>query len=140
MLVKIPSQNSKVIVCDDDPDILDAIVRLLELEGLTAIGVRNSAQLYQEIDEHRPDLLIVDLWMPQFNGEDIIRHIKSHPERSKMAILLISASMIGDRVGAQAGADAFLAKPFEMEELIAISKSLIQAGKQHDNRKVKAGN
>ncbi len=122
-----PSPLGKVIVCDDDQDILDVIVRVLELEGFSAIAVKNSTQLYQQIDEHQPDLLIVDLWMPQFNGDDIIHHLKNNPLRAQMAILLLSASVVGNRVAAHAGADAFLAKPFEIDQLIDISKRLVNS-------------
>lgn len=118
--------TNKVIVCDDDPDIINVVMSILQTDGYETIPVENSTQLYQAMDDHQPQLLIVDLWMPLLNGEDIIRKIRSHPVRSATPILLLSASMVGDRVGMQAGADAFLAKPFEMTELLQVVKQLIK--------------
>jgi len=66
----------KIIVCDDDRDILEMIDIILRDENTEVISVLNSLTLFAEMEKHKPDLLLVDLWMPVLTGDQIIRQLR----------------------------------------------------------------
>ena len=104
------------MVADDDTAILDSISLVLKHEGYdvdtTAQGetVLNMAEI--------PDLLLLDIWMSGVDGRDICKQIKQNEATSKVPVLLVSASREIEQSAREAGADDFLAKPFEMKDLI----------------------
>ncbi len=117
--------NKKILVCDDDPSILEMVGFVLELSGYTVITEENSMHLYKLIEKHRPDLLLVDLWMPLLSGDLIIKNLKADPELRDLPAIAISASRDGQYIAEEAGADGFIAKPFDIDHLLtAIEQQL----------------
>lgn len=110
-------QQKKILVADDDPAILDAVSILLEDEGYlvetTANG--NTAKIMKD---KLPDLLLLDIWMSGVDGRDICKYLKSQNRTRKIPIIMISASKDADESAMAAGADDFLAKPFDIEDLL----------------------
>ena len=107
----------KVMIADDDPGIVDSLSMMLEFEGYEVSSTLNGASLLQ-LTGTLPDLLLLDIWMSGVDGRDICKRLKKQPHTSKMTILMISASKDIGISALEAGADDFLAKPFEMEELL----------------------
>ncbi|WP_129717564.1 PleD family two-component system response regulator [Pedobacter sp. SYP-B3415] len=108
----------KVLVCDDDEAILDVTTLVLEDSGYEVTPVIESTQIYDVIRQVKPDLLLLDLWMPDLSGEDITRFVKSDAELQNIPIIIISASSEGRRIAEEIKADGFLPKPFDIDGLI----------------------
>jgi len=107
----------KVMIADDDPGIVDAVSIMLEFEGYDVKSTLNGGELLS-MDTDLPDVLLLDIWMSGIDGRDICRQLKQKPATSAMPVILISASKDIERSALDAGADDFLAKPFEMDELL----------------------
>jgi len=110
-------KQKRVMIADDDPGILDAVSILLEFEGYEVTAIPNGAELFT-IQKELPDLLLLDIWMSGNDGRDICKHLKQQASTSKLPIVLISASKDIERSAMEAGADDFLAKPFEINDLL----------------------
>ncbi|WP_221452840.1 response regulator [Mucilaginibacter sp. FT3.2] len=107
----------KIMIADDDPGIIDAVEMLLEFEGYEVTStVDGSAVL--NMKEKLPDLLLLDIWMSGEDGRDICKKLKHELTTKNMPVIMISASRDVKASALAAGADDFLAKPFEMDELL----------------------
>jgi len=107
----------KILIADDDAAILDSLTAMLTFEGYEVTAVSDGSVLLKM--KLYPDLLLLDIWMSGVDGRDICRQLKQQANTHKLPIVLISASMDIERSALQAGADAFLAKPFDMHKLVA---------------------
>lgn len=107
----------KLMIADDDRGIVDFLTILLEFEGYEVSSFSNGSTLLNMTGE-LPDLLLLDIWMSGVDGRDICKHLKQQPHSSHLPILMISASKDIEQSAMDAGANGFLAKPFEMAELL----------------------
>lgn len=105
------------MIADDDPGILDAVSIMLQYEGYEVRSTLNGADLLT-MESGLPDLLLLDIWMSGNDGRDICRYLKQQALTSTLPIVMISASRDIERSAMEAGADDFLAKPFDMDDLI----------------------
>ena len=112
------TQTPKILVADDDPAIVDAVQMMLELEGYEVDTTTNGETVYK-IKEQFPDLLLLDIWMSGQDGREICKYLKNEPHTKDIPIIMISASRDVIDSAKKAGADDFIAKPFEMNELLA---------------------
>jgi DNA-binding response OmpR family regulator len=116
------NQPKKIIIADDDPGILDAIEIMLNYEGYIVNTTLNGATLL-DIEDNFPDLILLDIWMSGTDGIDICKKLKVKPSMKNIPVILISASQDIEKSASEAGADDFLAKPFDINELLTkISK------------------
>lgn len=107
----------KIIICEDDILILDVLALVLANENQEVISVSHSPELMSTIKEKQPDLLIIDLQMPGLAGDEIVRELRASAKHSPLKVIMMSASLQGKAIAAACGADAFLAKPFDLGEL-----------------------
>lgn len=110
--------NKKILVCDDDEGILDMVSFVLEDSGFEVIPEKNSMNVYSLIEKEHPDLLLLDLWMPVLSGDQVLKVLKSSPATKSLPVIVISASTEGQRIAEEAGASSFLAKPFDIDQLV----------------------
>jgi DNA-binding response OmpR family regulator len=110
-------KQKKIMIADDDPGIVDAVEMLLEFEGYKVTSTVDGSTVL-DMKEELPDLLLLDIWMSGEDGRDICRKLKSKNITKNIPIIMISASRDIRDSAMAAGADDFLAKPFEMDELI----------------------
>ncbi len=111
----------QIAIADDDPAVLDSTKMILELDGYNVRTASNGAEVCK-IYEDPPKLLLLDIWMSGEDGRDICRNLKADTNAKKVPIILISASGDVLQSAKDAGADDFLAKPFEMEKLLSLVK------------------
>lgn len=88
--------------------------------GVKVVTEQDSSKLYHRLQQGNPQLLIIDLWMPSMPGELLIKKIKADKTYKDLYILCISASQNGREIAMDAGADEFLAKPFDLTDIIAV--------------------
>jgi two-component system response regulator MprA len=122
----------RVLVVDDDRAIRDALVRVLGLEGYEATAVADGAAALQTIGEFRPDVVVLDVMMPGVDGLTVCRVLRA--EKDRVPILMLTArTETSERVaGLDAGADDYLAKPFELDELLARLRALLRRAQPDD--------
>lgn len=117
--------SKKIMICDDDQGILDVLQMLLELEGFEVLPQINSINIIKEILMHSPDLLLLDLWMPLLSGDQVLKVIRSTPGIKQLPVIVLSASGDGNKIAMEVGADSFIAKPFDLDDITSKIKSLL---------------
>ncbi len=111
--------RKKILIADDDAGILDSLTMMLEDAGYDVDTTINGATV-QDMREELPDLLLLDIWMSGMDGRDICKHLKSQKLTKRIPIIMISANKDAAQIAKEAGADDFIAKPFQMDDLLAI--------------------
>jgi len=107
----------KIMIADDDPGIVDAIEMLLEFEGYKVIQTFDGHTI-SDMENQLPDLLLLDIWMSGQDGRDVCKKLKQAESTRDIPIIMVSASHNIEESALAAGADDFLAKPFEMNDLL----------------------
>jgi DNA-binding NarL/FixJ family response regulator len=117
-----------ILVAEDDPGISLSINDYLELSGYSVITAENGEQALLMLEQYHPHLLISDIKMPLKNGYELIKNIRRLPQYRLLPVILLSEfSETTARIhGYQVGCDLYLPKPFEMEELGAIIRNLLE--------------
>jgi two-component system response regulator MprA len=117
-----------VLVVDDEPAVREALRRALELEGYSVELAQNGAEALRLVNAIEPDMVVLDVLMPEVDGLAACRRIRE--EGSRVPVLMLTARAgVGDRVdGLDAGADDYLVKPFALEELLARIRALLRRG------------
>jgi len=115
-----------VLIVDDDQKLLKMLQRTLVYENLTVLTASNGEEALPLIDDHAPDLLIVDWMMPKMDGVTLIRQLRAEKNKT-LALMLTARDAIENRVdGLESGADDYLVKPFAPAELVARVHALLR--------------
>jgi CheY-like chemotaxis protein len=107
----------KILVADDDPAIVESVTLILEEFGYEVESTVDGETIYK-MEKNLPDLLLLDIWMSGQDGRDICKYLKKIETTKHIPIIMISASRDIKKSAKEAGADDFLAKPFQMDALI----------------------
>lgn len=125
----------KVLVVDDERNILDIIKFNLEVEGYEVITSRDGEEALRLVQELKPDLILCDIMMPELDGLEVCRRLKSDGRTNQIPVVMLSArTQAQDKVASiEAGADDFITKPFDFSDLVArITINLIRARQKRD--------
>lgn len=111
---------TKVLVVDDSQAEVRLIQGFLQQGGFHSVGISDPLRIEEAIEEERPNVILLDVVMPQRNGFQVCRDLKSHEPYSKIPVILVTSKTApSDRYwGEQQGANGYVAKPFTPEELI----------------------
>jgi two-component system response regulator PrrA len=114
------------LIVDDDPSIREALERALRLEGFAVSSRPDGGAALVAVEEAPPDVIVLDVMMPGLSGVEVIRRLRATGQ--DLPICVLSArDEVADRVqGLRAGADDYLVKPFELEELVARLHALLR--------------
>ncbi len=110
------NKPKRITVADDDSGILDAVGMMLEMEGYDVNTTLNGNTVLTQTE--LPDVYILDIWMSGSDGRELCKKLKSEEKTKDIPVILISASNDLKRSAETAGADDFLAKPFEIDALL----------------------
>ncbi len=111
-------QQKYILVVDDDPDILDFLHDLLELEGY-AVSVSTKGDYLEQLQSGGlPGLILLDVFLSGRDGREIVRDLKSRQVTRQIPVIMFSAHPSAKATALEAGADAFLEKPFESDVLV----------------------
>ena len=111
-------EKSLILVLDDDPDICIMIKMVLDYYGYDAMDAENEENARKIISSNHVDLLIMDMLLSGVDGTDICRQLKQDKETSSIPILMFSAHPTAKETCLAAGADDFISKPFEMNDMM----------------------
>ena len=111
----------RILMADDDPDIRMFLEVTLSIAGFQVTTVEDGARAVEAAREERPDLMLLDVMMPNLDGLAATRQLRDDPRTSDIPIILVTAKAMGmDKVvGLQEGADDYVTKPFDPDELVA---------------------
>lgn len=118
--------GKKILVIDDDPDIGVMLKMMLEYKGYSAIVTERADQVHNLISKDHINLIILDMLLSGANGTEICSELKRNDATSKIPILMISAHPNAKELCELAGANSFIAKPFDMHDILSRIDSLLQ--------------
>jgi DNA-binding response OmpR family regulator len=123
-----PAENNvEILVVDDEPSVVEVVTLYLKREGFTVRVARDGLQALNALADHRPSLLILDLMLPEVDGLEIIRRLRSDKSSSVPVIMLTARRQETDRIyGLELGADDYVTKPFSPAELVARVKAVLR--------------
>src|SRR5258706_2153404 len=121
--------TNRILVLDDDPDIGIMIKIMLEYKGYSVILADRADKAADIIREDDINLLIMDMLLSGVNGTDVCTELKQNSLTSSIPIIMISAHPNAKRICMDAGADDFISKPFDMQDLVGKIDQLIPAAK-----------
>ena len=109
-----------IFIVDDDEAILDVIKIILEDNGYKTTVVTDGDDLFKKIRSNHPDLILLDIWLTGTDGIAITKKMKINDKLKKIPIIMISANNKGKQIALENGADGFIAKPFEIDDLLKV--------------------
>lgn len=133
--------NSKILIVDDESNIVELIRLYLEKDGFTTVSARDGKEALAKFKSENPDLIILDIMIPEPDGWQVCREIR---RSSNVPIIMLTAkSETFDKVlGLELGADDYLTKPFEAKELVARVKAVLRRSdtKESDSKRIEYEN
>ena len=118
--------GTSVLVVDDEPQVVWVLQFSLEAEGYTTFSARDGVQAMNAIAEHHPNLMLLDIMMPTMDGWSVLEEMMRLPREERPRVVVVSAmSNLRDRAkAAEMGADAFMPKPFNVDDLLGVLHDL----------------
>jgi two-component system alkaline phosphatase synthesis response regulator PhoP len=120
--------TKRILIADDNQNIRDALTYLLEDEGYELLLAKDGAETLRKVRDLRPDLLFLDIMMPEINGYDVCRAIKADPLLKDTYIIMLTAKgqVAEQERGKEVGANEYIVKPFSPMEILAKVKSIFR--------------
>lgn len=112
-------KNLKVLVLDDDPDIGTMIRAMLKLRGYDVVVTESAQEMFNSLSQGPVHLILSDMLLSGDDGTDICSRLKADPATSDIPVIMFSAHPNARELCIKAGADAFIGKPFDIQELYA---------------------
>lgn len=120
--------NKRVLILDDDPDILQICSIVLKKKGFDVSTLNTSNQVVDQVRIHQPNVILMDNWIPGPGGIEATRALKLSPETHDIPVIFFSANSNVTQLAREAQADYFLQKPFDITELETIVQMAINQG------------
>lgn len=129
----------RILVVDDEASVRDALVRALGMEGYEARGVGDGATALTEVAQWQPEVVVLDVLMPFMDGLTTCRTLRGRGDRTPI-LMLTARDAVADRIeGLDAGADDYLVKPFDLDELLARVRALVRRTYPEDGAVLSTG-
>lgn len=127
---------AKILIVDDDMETLKLVGLMLQRQGFQIVAANSGKQAIMLAKSEQPELMVLDIMMPDMDGYEVTRQIRKDPQTAGIAILMFSAkNQVSDKVaGYDAGVDDYLTKPIHPAELMVRIKALLSRGKIHNAR------
>ncbi|MBL7797651.1 MAG: response regulator [Saprospiraceae bacterium] len=123
-------RTAKILIVDDEPNIVLAIEFLMQREGYKTEKAFDGLQALEMAAGFMPDIIILDVMMPGLNGFDVSRHIRRAPELEHCKIIFLTAkgTQRDKQTGYDSGAETYLIKPFDNDELVTVVQEMLAYG------------
>lgn len=116
--------SKKILICDDDFDILEVTKIILQMKGYSVETRINCNHIFEIVEEIRPDLILMDLWIPEIGGEAATILLKNSDTTKGIPVVLFSANNNLEKIAESCGANYYLSKPFDINELERVLQKL----------------
>ena len=119
--------KQKILIADDERDIIDFLRYNLEKEGFDVLSAKNGAEALSLVKKN-PDLILLDVMMPEVDGWEVVRSLKGNPSTASIPVIFLTAKSteLDEVLGLELGADDFIMKPISIPKLIARVKSALR--------------
>ena len=119
--------GKKVLIADDEPNIVISLEFLMKREGFEVSIARDGEEALRKVEEGLPDLILLDVMMPKKSGFEVCQQLRANPAYAALKIIMLTAKGRDTEAtkGLDLGADAYMTKPFSTKELAAQVKSLL---------------
>lgn len=126
----------RVLVVDDDPQVLKLLRVNFELEGFEVMSATNGEEALELVRGDTPDVVVCDVMMPGIDGLEVVRRLRAHPDTVSLPLVVVSAKaqQADVRAGLKLGADEYVTKPFDPAELIEIVQRLLDERSKRDRK------
>ena len=125
---------SRVLIVEDEPDIRDLLAFHLERDGYLIATAATGPEALHQAARERPDLIVLDLMLPGFDGREVCRRVRQDPATASVPVIMLTAK--GDEVdrvvGLELGADDYVVKPFSPREFLARVRAVLRRARQSD--------
>jgi len=124
-------KNKNVMVVDDNPDIVTIVKTILEGKGYGVQSAYSGQEVFNLLSEQKPDLIVLDIMMPQMDGLEVLSRLKGEPSTATIPVILLTAKVQYEDVlgGYKMGADYYITKPFTSTQLLNGINLLLGDGK-----------
>ncbi len=129
-------EPDEIWIVDDDRGILEVVQIILEESGYKALQASSKAELDKLLETGTPSLFLLDILISGSHGGDIARELKSNPRTKEIPVIMVSANMHTENIAREAGADGFLLKPFNIDDLESMVKKNIRRAQRGQSRKI----
>jgi two-component system OmpR family response regulator len=106
-----------LMIVDDDPQLIRILSMFFDLEGYNVIPAANGREALTLLSEYTPDLILLDLMMPEVGGEEVVKQVRTKDKSPRIPIVIFTAADTREEELRTAGADAFITKPFSLDGL-----------------------
>jgi DNA-binding response OmpR family regulator len=120
-------KQKRILIADDNEHIRESLASILEDEGYAMWTAKDGAEALRKVREVAPDILILDITMPEMSGYEVCQTIKSDPDLKKTFVLMLSAKgqATEQERGKEVGADEYFVKPFSPSELVTRIRNIL---------------
>lgn len=128
------NESNRILIVDDEPEVHAVLGKMLLKSGYAVQSAYNAQEAYAKIQDSRPDLVILDIMMPEVSGIEVCNRLKGDPQTKDILILIVSAKDAqADRIeGLTHGADDYVSKPFHLRSLIRKIEHMLQKKREED--------
>lgn len=111
--------SKKIIIVDDDTEILESLGLLLDFEGFEVEAFERGSEIFKAVETTTPpDAILLDMWLMDEDGREICRKLKQKDKTKNIPVIMISASHGLEKTAIDSGASAFISKPFDIDEVV----------------------
>ena len=128
LLEELSDTRQKILIVDDELDALTALKIALEAENYNVVEAADGLSAIEKVKSEKPDIVLLDLMMPEIDGIEVCKRLKSDPQHKHVPIIMLTAKgEINDKIeGIEIGADDYVTKPFNLNELKARIKMVLR--------------
>ena len=128
-----PSTKSTIMVVDDEPELATILRLMLERKGYSVRCAYSDSQLLAGLEEQKPDLILLDVMIPEMDGLEVLTRLKGNPDTVSIPVIMLTAlDRYEDRLkGYKLGADHYISKPFTKAQLTEGIDRLLSGGRSH---------
>jgi len=132
----MPSETKKVIIVEDEPAAADLFEEMLRISAYEVIKIHSSASALSIIRRELPDVVLLDLMMPDISGLEVLRFLRREPGLRQIPVVIVSAKTLPSdiRTGMEAGATAYLTKPVGLDKLRNTVRDVLREAEAGDDQ------